>query len=481
MTDFALLVQCAVWGWAVWSLARARKICRITCDAQLYARADCCVYPIMPIVVNHTSEFFLMKRLILWCACIAIVAGCQTQSDQPILEIPPTATLLPVVSQTPRTTATLEPTRTPLPTFTSTPTETVPPPTNTLSPTPSPTPTVAGVVSSLQRVNVREGPGVDFSAIAALDAGTGLLIIGQNVEGTWYNVRLEDDTEGWISARLVRIAPTPTVFPTFTPTPDLTALFLGTPLATQQPGGGTISPTPPDQVRTGTPGSAVAQVADATPTSGDGRIAVPIVTVGFDEAFVSELDGTATALVANAATRTPVPSGTPPRQVTVEGAEETAQTQEGDSAETSASGPPTPTVDINTVDGRDIFAYCDDLAYGFPAPFNLRDGVVIDIWWAWFASTAQQVQDHIDHVSHELRVNGELIEDINDFVEDIRPVQGGYAAYWYVPYGPLAPGDYEITWVAQWDEAIDDGLERFGPDTDNPFLQETCSFSVFER
>lgn len=409
-----------------------------------------------------------MKRVIFLCLCAVVIAGCQPQSDQPIVEIPASATLLPIVSQTPRLTSTVEPTRTPLPTFTHTPTATIAPPTNTQSPTPTLTPTVSGIVNSLQRVNVREGPGTEYSAIAALDAGTSLLIIAQNAERDWYQIQLEDGQDGWISARLVRVAPTPTAFAAPL---DLTALSNGVPLSTVQPGAGTISPTPPDQVRTGTPDTASAQ-AEVSPTSSDGHIAVPIVTFAPD--FENELDQTATALVANAATRTPESENTPDREITVEADEE-------ENSVTTTPAPPTATVDINTVDGRDIFAYCDDANYGIGAPVNLRDGEVIDIWWAWIASTEQQVQDHIDHVTHEVKVNGELVEDINDFVGEIDAVSGGYAAYWYVPYGPLSPGEYEITWVAQWDEAIDDGLAQFGPDTETPFLQESCAFTVYER
>ncbi|MDQ7036529.1 MAG: SH3 domain-containing protein [Anaerolineae bacterium] len=159
---------------------------------------------------------------------LVILASCTTQSDEPVLEIPPTATLLPVVTQTIRVTETQVPTRTLLPTFTFTPTLTSAPPTETLSPTPTLTATVSGIVQSLQAVNVREGPSTEFNILDAVNPGTGVIVIGQNEDGTWFNVRLDDGREGWMSARLLRIEPTATAFPTFTATADLTAIAQGT-------------------------------------------------------------------------------------------------------------------------------------------------------------------------------------------------------------------------------------------------------------
>src|SRR5262245_39931427 len=157
-----------------------------------------------------------LRKIVLFL--IIFAAACTPQSDDPVLEIPPTATLLPVVSQTERVTETPVPTRTPLPTFTYTPTLTSVPPTETLSPTPTLTPTVSGIVAWLQPVNVREGPDVNFNILTSINPGTGVIVIGQNPEGTWLNVRLEDGREGWMSSRLVRIEPTATPFPTFTAT-----------------------------------------------------------------------------------------------------------------------------------------------------------------------------------------------------------------------------------------------------------------------
>jgi hypothetical protein len=99
-------------------------------------------------------------------------------------------------------------------------------------------------------VNLREGPAVSFPAINALSPGTGFTIVATDTSGAWYNVRLDDGDEGWISATLVRLQPSATPIPSLTPTPDLTLMAQGSPLPTSLLGGEPITPTPPRSVVT---------------------------------------------------------------------------------------------------------------------------------------------------------------------------------------------------------------------------------------
>ncbi len=107
--------------------------------------------------------------------------------------VPPTATASPVPP-----TATVEPSATPPPTATRRP---------TITPTPSVSPTagtgVRGVVNSNQGINVREGAGRSFRVVAVLGPGDIVEIIGRNADESWYEVRLEDGTEGWVSAQFL--------------------------------------------------------------------------------------------------------------------------------------------------------------------------------------------------------------------------------------------------------------------------------------
>lgn len=414
-------------------------------------------------------------RLIAFLVLLTIASACNTTPSD--VAIAPTATFLPIPSQQPRYTATLQPTRTPLPTFTYTPTNTPVPPTATVSPTPSPTPTVVGIVQSLQRVNVRQGPGEEYGSLTSLPPGTGVQVVGQNAEGTWFNVRLEDNREGWISGRLLFLPPSATPFPSPTPSPDLTALFGGTPLPTAILGGGTVTPTPPILVATATSVGSRPTQATATPT----LPLVPIVNL-------DTINMTATALAGGAATATasitPLPTLTP--SVTVEARVLTVEPANSTPAPTNATATPaSATFDglsqdqVRAQEGIDVFAFCDERQFGIPAPANLRAGQSIDIWWAWFAKEEQQVRDHINAVNYDLRVNGQPVSAvINNYRTAIRKQGTDFVAYWYVPFGPLETGEYEITYVATWSRAISDGYDTFGPNTNKPFEQHTCRFTV---
>ena len=62
----------------------------------------------------------------------------------------------------------------------------------------------------------------------------------------------------------------------------------------------------------------------------------------------------------------------------------------------------------------------------------------------------------------------------------LTPRQDGsqYVVYWYVPFGPLTAGTFEITYRVTWQRAISDGFARYGPGTDTESEEESCSFVV---
>ncbi len=396
-------------------------------------------------------------RLLTILVCMAVMAACQPGGDE-AAQIP-TATLAPIVSLTPRFTATPIPSRTPLPTDTPTPTPVTPTPTPSDTPTPSATPPITGIVASLQTVNVREGPGVNFRAIKALVPGTGVQVLGQNDDGRWLNVRMEDGTEGWMSASLLRVNPPPTAVPTATPSPDLTAIALGTPLPTAVLGGGTITPTPPLSVITATPVTAAPATPGATPSA----LALPVIDV-------TAIQQTATALAASGIV---VPTATLPANVTPTftpfGLPASSATPASVGGEGSGS----------TQQGVDVLAYCNNRAFGNPPPTNLRAGATIDVFWSWFAATPEQVQQHVDNAIYEVRVNGVLLENWRSYATRIsQRSDGNYWIYWFVPFGPLAAGEYTITFRLTWQAQITDGYDVFGPGTNTPEETGSCTFTV---
>lgn len=406
-----------------------------------------------------------MRKILL--IVVVFLAACTGNTTEQ-LAAPPTATLASIVSMTPRFTATPVPTRTPLPTFTYTPSESPVPPTPSDTPTPTEIPPILGIIASINTVNVREGPGVSFSAITALTPGTSVEVLGQDADGTWYNIQMEDGSEGWIAASLIRLQDTPTPIPTFTPSPDLTALAQGTPLPTTVLGGGTVTPTPPGSVVSPTPVSATQDDTDDDEQAASTPF-LPVINV-------DSINQTATALVGGvvAPTSTPDTDDSQPTSAFPtptlrgsSGATATLQSGVGSAGNTSAQ------------QGVDVLAYCNDTTFGRPAPTNLAPGSTIDVWWSWFASTRAEIQDHLDNVNYEVAVDGVALRDWRNFRSSIRQESdGNYYVYWYVPVGPLTAGQHEITYRVTWSEAISDGYETFGPGTANPVQTGNCTFTV---
>jgi hypothetical protein len=144
--------------------------------------------------------------------------------------VTPTITRTPTITKTPTITMTPTQTFTPTPTFTPTFT-----PTNIqatgLPPTWTPTTlpggsadigsqglVITGVVNVSDAVNVRDNPSRSGKAIGSLKPRSTVQIIGRNEDGTWLQIKMEDGTEGWVSAQFIRInepgtgTPTPVAY-----------------------------------------------------------------------------------------------------------------------------------------------------------------------------------------------------------------------------------------------------------------------------
>ncbi len=346
--------------------------------------------------------------------------------------LPPTATLTPsntpvppTVTNTATATFTLPPTATP--TFTATPTATA---TATDSPTPTVTPTVFGIVSSQRRANVRRGPGTNFPVFNALEPGIGLQILGTSEDEGWYNVRLQNGAEGWISVSLLAIETAPE----------------------------TVPPAESDPITISSETRVVVEVAaleaDETESAEDG-----ILVFNVQIADVDSMNLTATVLIAaTTAAAPPLP---------------TAVATETEPPTATPAGPTAPPrLDVN------VFAFCDDASFGIPAPSDLPPGSTIKIYWAWFASTQAYLREHMSNATHELRVNGEAIPNVNRYRGNPRTSGSQHVVYWYVPYGPLAAGEHRITYRVTWTNAISDGYANYGPGTAIEFEEESCTIDV---
>lgn len=85
------------------------------------------------------------------------------------------------------------------------------------------------IAETNREVNVRGEPNTSAPIVATLRQGTSVTIIGSNDDETWFNVRVNNGTEGWIRADLLTVFGPPTATPSPTPEP-LVEEFDGVPM-----------------------------------------------------------------------------------------------------------------------------------------------------------------------------------------------------------------------------------------------------------
>lgn len=381
--------------------------------------------------ICHCAAAQILRLLVVALALAVALTGCSLEALLPATATA-TATITPTYTPSNTATPTLSPTATATATATNTVTATAAA-TATATSAPSATPIVFGLVRASGRINVRRGPGTQFAAIGSLAPDSGAQVIGENDEGDWYQIRLEDGDEGWVSASLMRIEE---------PAPN-------------------AEPAEGEAQRISEETRIVVEAGDAAAVSDEADEGVLVVNVP-----IADLDAmrmTATVLVGADMTATADAAPTRPAE---QASAPTAR------AATAAGPPATPLYNVN------VFAFCNDAAFGIPAPANLTAGSTIKIFWAWFASTETYLRQHMTNATHELRVNGAPIENVNLYRLD--PTRSGaqHVVYWYVPFGPLEAGPYLITYRVTWRNPISDGYASYGPGTSTVFEEESCNFVV---
>lgn len=128
-----------------------------------------------------------------------------------------------------------------------------------------------------------------------------------------------------------------------------------------------------------------------------------------------------------------------------------------------------------------IFAECD----AFPAtdPGIVWDVDTVTVFWSWFAATPAQAQDHINNAQYEVFLSSQYAHRQpfpNVVVSPItKREDGNYYVFYSANLGTgFRSGDYRVDYYVTWDNTIDDGYSLFGPNTETPFILNTCSFTV---
>ncbi len=127
----------------------------------------------------------------------------------------------PTATPTPKPTLPVQPTL-PLPPTSVPPTPTPVPPTPTpLPPTPTPIPPKA---TTKQQVNVRQGPGTQFTVAGKMPNNTSAVVLGKNEDGKWLQVAFPDAQHpAWLATSFVAVTGTIDQLPVVAVAPPATS------------------------------------------------------------------------------------------------------------------------------------------------------------------------------------------------------------------------------------------------------------------
>jgi hypothetical protein len=130
----------------------------------------------------------------------------------------------------------------------------------------------------------------------------------------------------------------------------------------------------------------------------------------------------------------------------------------------------------------DILAYCDlpEFVAENAGRRRFTTDAELSIYWNWYARTEQQILDHLAAAQYEITLNGQAIENFDQYRTNVNRREGRVNVDWYVPIGNLAAGEYTITYRLTWLRAIEDGFASFGPGTQNEVNEGSCVFTVTE-
>lgn len=128
-----------------------------------------------------------------------------------------------------------------------------------------------------------------------------------------------------------------------------------------------------------------------------------------------------------------------------------------------------------------IFAECD--AFAGTAPGTVWDVDNVTVFWSWYASTPELAQDHINNAQYEVFLSSPYAHRQTFPNVIVSPItlreDGNYYVFYSANLGTgFRSGQYRVDYYVTWNTIVDDGYDLFGPNTQTPFILNTCTFNV---
>ncbi len=121
-----------------------------------------------------------------------------------------------------------------------------------------------------------------------------------------------------------------------------------------------------------------------------------------------------------------------------------------------------------------IFAECD--AYPLAEPGIIYDNDTVTIYWSWFTKTQAEMQQHIDNALYTVHLNTANLPMTTRSTPTL--IGGNYWVFFTATVGHLRPGHYEVGYLVQWANPVNDGYSDYGPGTSRTRQNGICNFDV---
>ncbi|MBA3874877.1 MAG: hypothetical protein H0X30_37590, partial [Anaerolineae bacterium] len=129
-------------------------------------------------------------------------------------------------------------------------------------------------------------------------------------------------------------------------------------------------------------------------------------------------------------------------------------------------------------DKANVIAYCDTLRADQANP---NQNQAVKLTWSWFATDIQRVYSHIFNAIYEIKLDGTALDETKAQRSSImrdKTNNNNWTVYYNLDVGMLKPGVHTVNYRLTWQQAINDGITDYGPNTDHPEDTGTCTFTV---
>ncbi|MFZ4815503.1 MAG: hypothetical protein ACOYL5_13275 [Phototrophicaceae bacterium] len=138
-------------------------------------------------------------------------------------------------------------------------------------------------------------------------------------------------------------------------------------------------------------------------------------------------------------------------------------------------GPRLPSLAGRTANPGLIFAQCNAF-YPETTPGVIYDSDNAQVYWYWFADSAETVLQNLLYTNYYVKING--APAVGTYTTPVTQRGNLFYVFYIVPLGNLSEGWYEIEFKQEWTLQINDGFDDYGPGTPNRLVDTGCNFYV---